>query len=192
MLLYYLLLLRSLSLTLLPYINSEINPDPSLRVSPEKGNVSFASTQMGWCFTLKSFAKMYADTYGPMDLDQFAVRLWGNIYFHPESRKFSKTSAPGAKRGFEHFVLEPLYKLYSQVLGEDTETLKETLGGLGIVLKNSAYKMDVRPLLRLVLNQFFGSATGFVDMLADHVPSPVQGAKNKVRFFGSPFISDKR
>ena len=47
-----------------PSCCSEINPDPSLRVSPEKGNVSFASTQMGWCFTLKSFAKMYADTYG--------------------------------------------------------------------------------------------------------------------------------
>lgn len=70
---------------------------------------------MGWCFTLKSFAKMYADTFGAMDLDQFAVRLWGNIYYHPETRKFSKQSAPGAKRGFEHFVLEPLYKLYSQV-----------------------------------------------------------------------------
>lgn len=45
-------------------LDSEINPDPALRVSPEKGNVSFASSQMGWCFTLKSFAKMYADTYG--------------------------------------------------------------------------------------------------------------------------------
>lgn len=117
-------------------LRSEINPDPKLRVSPEKGNVSFASAQMGWCFTLKSFAKMYADTYGmsmslravfsaptsthysttgPMDLEQFAVRLWGNIYYHPESRKFSKKSGPGAKRGFEHFILEPLYKLYSQV-----------------------------------------------------------------------------
>ena len=43
---------------------SELDPDPKLRVSPEKGNVAFASSEMGWCFTLKSFAKMYSDTYG--------------------------------------------------------------------------------------------------------------------------------
>lgn len=64
-----------------------------------------------------------------MDLDQFAVRLWGNIYYHPETRKFSKQSAPGAKRGFEHFILEPLYKLYSQVrpdlLSHNEHTLTE-------------------------------------------------------------------
>lgn len=158
----------------------EINPDPKLRVSPEKGNVAFASTQTGWCFTLKSFAKMYADTYGPIDLSQFAARLWGNIYYHPETRKFSRQSAPGARRGFEHFILEPLYKLYSQVLGEDSETLKTTLASLGITFKPAVYKMDVRPLLRLVMNHFFGPSTGFVDMVVEHVPNPQEGAKAKI------------
>jgi U5 small nuclear ribonucleoprotein component len=43
---------------------SAINPDPALRVSPENGNVAFASTQMGWCFTLRSFAQLYSDTFG--------------------------------------------------------------------------------------------------------------------------------
>lgn len=42
------------------------------------------------------------------------------------------------------------------------------------------YKMDVRPLLRLVLSQFFGPATGFVDMIVDHIPDPTKGAKVKV------------
>ena len=102
-------------------ILSQIDPDPALRVSPERGNVAFASTSMGWCFTLKSFAQMYADTYGAVDVDQFAVRLWGNLYFDPETRKFSKRPAIGGtrvlKRGFEHFILEPLYKLYTQVRG---------------------------------------------------------------------------
>lgn len=159
---------------------SEIDPDPALRVSPERGNVAFASTQMGWCFTLKSFAKMYADTFGPINLDQFAARLWGNIYYHSETRKFSRQAAPGAKRGFEHFILDPLYKLYSQVIGEDTDTLKKTLHQLGIHFKPSVFKMDARPLLRLVLSHFFGPATGFVDMLVEHVPNPQEGARVKV------------
>ena len=45
-------------------ISSAIDPSPELRVSPELGNVAFASTDMGWCFTLGSFAQMYADSYG--------------------------------------------------------------------------------------------------------------------------------
>lgn len=46
------------------FANSAINSDPDLRLSPENGNVAFASTDLGWCFTLRSFAQMYADTYG--------------------------------------------------------------------------------------------------------------------------------
>lgn len=68
----------------------------------------------------------------------------------------------------------------AQVLGEDTATLKQTLTTLGIHLKPFIFKMDVRPLLRLVLSQFFGPATGFVDMIVQHVPDPVEGAKVKV------------
>ena len=102
---------------------SAIDPDPTLRVSPELGNVAFASASMGWCFTLRSFAKMYADTYGTclaplldlgvhltespgaVDVEQFAKRLWGNLFYHPETRKFSKKhSMDGtSKRGFRAF-----------------------------------------------------------------------------------------
>lgn len=81
-----------------------------------------------------------------------------------------------------HFILEPLYKLYSNVLSEDTDTLKETLNGLNIHLKPVMYKMDVRPLLKAVLDQFFGPSTGLVDMIVDKIPSPVEGAANKVRY----------
>jgi len=78
-------------------------------------------------------------------------------------------------------VLEPLYKLYTQVLSEETEQLKVTLQSLGIELKPVMYKMDVRPLLKAVLDQFFGPATGLVDMIVEHIPSPVEGAAQKVR-----------
>jgi len=162
-------------------IISNVDPDPAWRVSPEKQNVAFASTNMGWCFTTGSFAKMYADTYGDMDVPGFAKRLWGNIYFEPETRKFSKGNASGAgKRAFDHFILEPLYKLYTQVLGEEPANLKETLRVLGISLKPAAYKLDVKPLLKIVLGQFFGEATGFVDMCAQHIPNPIEGAQKKV------------
>ena len=42
-------------------------------------------------------------------------------------------------------------------------------------------KLNVRPLLRLVCQRFLGDFNGFVDMLAEHIPSPVDNAKTKVR-----------
>lgn len=124
---------------------------------------------------------MYAEAYGPLDVNGFADRLWGDIYFSPSTRKFTrKAEDPETPRSFVHFILAPLYKLYSQVLSEDTETLKKTLESLGILLKPVMFKMDVRPLLKVVTGQFFGPATGLVDMIVHHIPSPLEGTASKV------------
>ncbi|WRT67687.1 uncharacterized protein IL334_004659 [Kwoniella shivajii] len=173
-------------------IIASIDPDDSYRLSPERGNVAFASTQMGWCFTLRTFAAMYSDTFGSFDIDEFALRLWGNIYFDGEKRKFTRKPVDvESKRSFVHFILEPLYKLYTQVLSEDSETLKETLADLRITLKPSAYKMDVRPLLKVVLEAFFGPSIGLVDMITEFVPSPVANAEEKIRHtYTGPLTSD--
>lgn len=39
--------------------------------------------------------------------------------------------------------------------------------------------LDPKPLLKLIVGRFFGDASGFVDMVVKHVPSPVQAAKAK-------------
>ncbi|KAI9206814.1 P-loop containing nucleoside triphosphate hydrolase protein [Polychytrium aggregatum] len=152
-----------------------------LRVSPELGNVCFASTQYGWCFSLKSFAKMYADNFESFDVDAFALRLWGDIYFDAQKRSFRRKPTDSAnKRTFVHFILEPLFKIYSQVIGEDSAALKQTLGSLGIHLKPNQYGINVRPLLWLVCGEFFGNSSGLVDMLVKHVPSPAENAERKI------------
>ena len=151
------------------------------RLSPEKGNVAFACTEMGWIFTLPSFAKMYAETYPKVDAAEFGRRLWGDIFYNPKSRKFTrKGMEERSKRTFVNFVLEPIYKLYSHTISESPEDLKDTLATLRISLKPSQYKTDARVLLKLVCEQFFGSADGFVDMIVEHVPSPVDGAQKKL------------
>lgn len=119
---------------------------------------------------------------GSLDVEAFADRLWGDIYFNAETRKFTRKQAdPEQNRTFVHFILEPLYKLYSQVLSEETDTLKETLASLGIHLKPVLYKMDVRPLLKVVLDHFFGPSVGLIDMIVEHIPSPAEASADKVR-----------
>ncbi|KAH9894610.1 P-loop containing nucleoside triphosphate hydrolase protein [Xylariomycetidae sp. FL2044] len=154
------------------------------RLSPEKGNVLFACSDMGWCFTLQSFAKMYADTFPGVNTEEFARRLWGDVYYNATKRTFSRKpiqGRQGAERSFVTFVLEPIYKIFSHTISLSPEDLKPMLESLGIILKPSQYRMDAKVLLKLVCEQFFGPSTGFVDMIVQHVPSPVEAAEHKLQ-----------
>lgn len=158
------------------------------RLSPEKGNVAFASSSMNWCFTLQSFARMYADTYPSLDSTEFAARLWGDIFYNPGSRKFTRKGVEeNSRRAFVKFVLEPIYKLYSHTISESPEDLKETLASVGVTLKPSQLKTNANELLSLVCEQFFGPPAGFVDMVVKYVPSPVEGAERVLeRYYTGP------
>ena len=151
-------------------------------VDPAAGNVCFASGSAGWSFTLQSFAKLYVKLHGiPFDSSKFASRLWGDMYYHPDTRTFrKKPPISGGERSFVQFILEPLYKIYSQVIGEHKKSVEATLSELGVTLSNAAYKLNVRPLLRLACSSVFGSATGFTDMLVQHIPSAKEAASKKI------------
>jgi U5 small nuclear ribonucleoprotein component len=131
---------------------------------------------------------MYADTYPSLDSSEFAARLWGDIFYNPKSRKFTRKGVEeNSKRSFVKFVLEPIYKLYSHTLSESPDDLKATLASVGVTLKPSQLKSDAKELLNLVCGQFFGPATGFVDMVVQHVPSPVEGAQRTLtRYYTGP------
>ena len=93
------------------------------------------------------------DCLGKFDVPSFASRLWGDIYFDDENRKFTRKQAdPEQNRTFVHFILDPLYKLYSQVISEEPERLWRTFDALGIKLKPVMFQTDVRPLLKAVVD----------------------------------------
>lgn len=151
-------------------------------VDPVLGNVCFASATAGWSFTLVSFAKLYVKLHGiPFDATKFASRLWGDLYYHSDSRSFKRKPPPnGGERSFVQFILEPLYKIYSQVIGEHRKSVEMTLAELGVTLGNADYKLNVKPLLKLACSSVFGGTTGFADMLVHHVPSAKEAAPVRV------------
>jgi len=53
-----------------------------------------------------------------------------------------------------------------QVVGDVDESLPRVCDELGIHLTKDESKMNIRPLLRLVLSRFFGSFTGQYNSLA--------------------------
>ena len=59
-----------------------------------------------------------------LDVDKMAKRLWGDVYYHPDTRTFKAKAPAGAgldaQRTFVEFILEPLYKIYSQACVSDS------------------------------------------------------------------------
>lgn len=131
-------------------------------LNPAEGNVCFGAATAGWSFTLESFAKLYVEVQGvPMDYKAFARKLWGDWFFHPDTRAFKKKPpAAGGERAFVSFVLEPLYKIYSTCVGEHPSVVERVIGEFGVYLAGSQYKQDVKPLLKLACTKVFGNATG--------------------------------
>ena len=146
-------------------------------LSPIKKNVIFASPEFSFCFTLNTFAEIYSDSHGgSFQAKKLAERLWGDIYFNPKKRCFQKEkSSHDCVRSFVQWILEPLYKIFSQTIGDVDTTLVKTVQELGIHLSKTELKMNIRPLLRLVCSRFFGDFSGFVEMIADKVPAAVKG-----------------
>lgn len=90
-----------------------------------------------------------------------AMRLWGDVYYHEDTRTFKKKPPTGGgQRTFVQFLLEPLYKIYSTVLGEHPKSIERMLMEFDVHLKSSSYNMDVKPLLKEVCSTIFGTATG--------------------------------
>lgn len=193
-------------------------PERLRRVSPELGNVCFASTRHGWSFTLESFAAVYTSqqqqqqrrqkpgmqSAGVVSEAAMAKRLWGDWWFDSSAGPtgaLTRNRPPGdsAPRSFVQFILEPLYKVYSHVLGSvDDNALMAFLRSLQLRISREEVCSTTRPmepsqLLRIVLSRFFGNRSdGLVDMLVRHVPSPLgDAATRKLRTFfaghlGSP------
>ena len=114
------------------------------------------------------------------------IRTHTHIYIHirthtQHTHRFQRTApGSGAPRSFVQFVLEPLYKLMSQGVGEAPHELEQTLAELSMSFKRSQLTTDAKPLLRSIMSAFFDGQSGFVDMCVRHLPSPLLATAGKV------------
>ncbi|KAH7725769.1 elongation factor 2-like protein [Aphelenchoides avenae] len=155
--------------------------------SPLMGNVIFASSRYNVCFSLESFAEIYASKNPGLNGKEFARRLWGDMFYDPETRKFTKKAPVGGlPRTFVHFILEPMYKLFSQasfctqVIGDVDTCMSRISRELGIKLTKEEQRMNVRPLITLICRRFFGDFTAFVDLVVNNFKSPIENGRLKV------------
>lgn len=158
-------------------ILQNLNIKSSFRFSPEHNNVLFSSGEHGWCFSIKSFGKKYCS--GSLAEKSFVRNLWGDMSYSKVTKKFVKTEdranlSTELESPFIHFILEPIYKLYSLVVGEEPKALIKALSEINIHLTLVEAKKNVKTLLKIVFPRFFEKNFCFVDMLIDCIPSALE------------------
>ncbi|PAA94442.1 hypothetical protein BOX15_Mlig022914g2, partial [Macrostomum lignano] len=166
-------------------------PTPELArpLTPLDGSVIFASSAFRFCFSLASFASLYKQKFAPrMDAVQFAERLWGDVYFDAKTRRFSRNpnsaggkSQQAQQRTFVQFCLEPVYKIFSTLVGDVETNVEAVCQELDVPISRSELKLNVRPLLRLVLRRFFSGWDPLVEAAVRHCPSPADAAAERVQ-----------
>ncbi|EZG43171.1 putative 116 kDa U5 small nuclear ribonucleoprotein component [Gregarina niphandrodes] len=125
------------------------------------------------------------------DADTLTQIFWGDIWLNPQTRKFQKKKPAvededededeAVGRTFVDFILKPIYKIFSHVVGEEKPTLKPTLeNDLGIFLEESDYDLDTRTLLKKVCRLYFAGVSPLVSAVVEHIPSPKANAHYKV------------
>lgn len=132
-------------------------------------------------FSCVSVYELMQGSLGFSEISTFATRLWGDVYFDSHRQAFTRTPPnPESKRTFVSYILEPLYKLYSEVVNKDVDSLWKTLQNLGIKLHPVIYNLDTRTLLHIVLKCFFESSDALIDIIVEFIPSPLMNAQDKV------------
>jgi len=151
---------------------SEDGPMGDVSVDPSKGTVGFGAGLHGWAFTLKQFATLYSAKFGiePMKLMK---RLWGDQFYHPKEKKWSKQQTKGFVRGFTQYILDPIYKVFNTCMKKPKEEALVLIEKIGVVLTtDEKSELAEKQLLKCVMRKWLPAGEALLQMIAIHLPSP--------------------
>ncbi|EGD98566.1 elongation factor 2 [Trichophyton tonsurans CBS 112818] len=150
-----------------------------VQVYPEKGTVAFGSGLHGWAFTIRQFAVKYAKKFG-VDRNKMMDRLWGDNYFNPKTKKWTKNSEYEGKtleRSFNQFILDPIFKIFNAITHSKKEEIATLVEKLEIKLTSEERDLEGKPLLKIIMRKFLPAADALLEMMVLNLPSPVTAQK---------------
>jgi elongation factor 2 len=149
-------------------------PMGTVRVDPANASVGFGSGLHGWAFTVKQFAEMYASKFG-VDVDKLMKKLWGENFFNPKTKKWSKIRDENNKRSFCMYILDPIYKVFDAIMNfkkDDTDKLLDKLE-IKSKIKYEDLQQEGKPLMKTVMRTWLPAGEAMFLMIVVHLPSPV-------------------
>merc|ERR1712168_112922 len=154
----------------------EDGPMGNIQVYPEKGTVGFGSGLHGWAFSLKQFAEMYSSKFN-IDVGKLMKRLWGDNCFNPKTKKWAKTMQDGYVRGFNQFVLDPIYKVFDAIMNNKAANIDKLIKNTGVKIKAEEREKEGKPLLKTFMRNWLPAGETLLQMITIHLPSPVTAQK---------------
>ena len=64
---------------------------------------------------MKQFAEFYSAKF-KIEPAKLMKRLWGDQFYNPKEKKWAKQHSEGYARGFNQFILDPIYKVLHYLL----------------------------------------------------------------------------
>jgi elongation factor 2 len=155
-----------------------------VQVYPENGTVAFGSGLHGWAFTLRQFARRYAKKFG-VDKDKMMAKLWGDNFFNPATRKWTKTAdagegKPPLERAFNMFVLDPIFKIFDAVMNYKKDAIGPMLEKLDVKLTQEERDLEGKALLKVVMRKFLPAGDSLLEMIVINLPSPATAQRYRV------------
>jgi len=159
--------------------SDEDGPMGNIQVSPQNGTVGFGSGLHGWAFSLKQFAEIYQKKF-KIETAKLMKRLWGDNYFSPKEKKWNKVGGDGYVRGFNQFVLDPIYKMFDAIMNFKKDQTQKLLEKLEIKLSAEEKEKEGKPLLKCVMKKWIPAGDTMLQMITIHLPSPVVAQKYRM------------
>merc|ERR1712038_2227520 len=150
---------------------TEDGPMGDVSVDPSKGTVGFGSGLHGWAFTLKQFASLYSSKFG-IEPAKLMKRLWGDQFYHPKEKKWSKSSEKGYVRGFTQYILDPIYKVFNMCMKDTKENALALIEKIGVKLTTEEKDEQEKKLLKTVMRKWLPAGEALLQMISIHLPSP--------------------
>lgn len=165
-------------------------PMGNIQVSPDEGTVGFGSGLHGWAFTLKQFAEIYAKMF-KIPPHKLMKRLWGDQYFSPKEKKWSKECKHGYVRGFVQFVLDPIFKMFDAVMNLNHEMTAKLCDKLGLKLSLEEKELEGKPLIKKIMQKWLPAGDVMLQLITIHLPSPVTAQKYRAEMLYEGPIDDE-
>lgn len=153
-----------------------------VQVYPEKGTIAFGSGLHGWAFTVRQFASKYAKKFG-VEKNKMQERLWGDNYFNPKTKKWTKTGefeGQQLERAFNQFCLDPIFRIFNAVMNFKTEEIPKLCEKLEIKLAGDEKDLTGKQLLKVIMRKFLPAADALLEMMILHLPSPATAQKYRM------------
>ena len=144
----------------------------NVMVDPSKGTVGFGSGLHNWAFTVKQFAEIYASKFKIEPL-KLMKRLWGDQFYNPKTKKWDKVGGEGFVRGFNQFILDPIFKVFDAIMNFKKEETAALMEKLNIKIPNEDKDKEGKPLMKSVMRHWLPAGDALLQMITIHLPSPI-------------------